>query len=891
MLSGSAPLIGRDAELSHVAAAVAESPSAAVVIAGRAGVGKSRLAAEVANLAAASGRPVANVMATQCGATIPFGAFAPLLPELANLANHPVELIQALCRSIAARAEGGRPLLLVVDDVQLLDASSASLLHQLVLAKACGLVATARTPDVAPDPIVSLWKEGLARRVEIQDLSRRETDALVVSYVGGPVAGSALRWVWDVSAGNPLFVRELLMGAAETGSAYQQDGIWFLRFPMPAPPRLNDLIASRLSTVSPETAEVIDLLALGEPLGLAELVTLSGHEAVEDAERRGLITVREGGTRAEVRLSHAIYREVVGQRIPPVRLRRLSAMLAEAVETAGAGHGDDILRVARWRLDAGDPGDPDLLERAARQAQFARDLPLAARFARAALDAGGGVTAGLVLGETEFATGHLHEAETVLASLVPLCRTDDELSLVANARSYNLGALIGDERAATAVLVEALSSIVEPASRHRLLVRRVINDLFSGRLAAALAGTDELLAGEQVAVGGSGYARAVALALMGRTEEAIATAHGAIEHLRRNLTETASNAMPANLQPPEAQRVGSVIGNLLAGQLATAESEARVGGEVALDRGDKEGRATFSMLLGWVLVEQGLVADALQAFRESTAINRELSDLGVLRWCMAGIVLAEAMAGNERAAAATGSELAALPVHWMVALDPHLVDRAHAWLLIASGQRTAARQALREAANRARATDQFPAEAVLLHDLVRIGEGKAVAERLAELTAEVDGELIPAFAAHATARVTGDPSDLEAVATSFERMGALLLAAETSQAAARAYESQGLARRATALARESARLYKRCGVRQSPLVTAVNSVAPLTRRELEIALLAAPGLSSKAVAERLSVSVRTVDNHLLRVYSKLGVSNRTELAAAMGGAIDDEPSR
>jgi DNA-binding CsgD family transcriptional regulator len=61
-----------------------------------------------------------------------------------------------------------------------------------------------------------------------------------------------------------------------------------------------------------------------------------------------------------------------------------------------------------------------------------------------------------------------------------------------------------------------------------------------------------------------------------------------------------------------------------------------------------------------------------------------------------------------------------------------------------------------------------------------------------------------------------------------------------------------------------------------------DSVVPLTRREREIAVLAAEGLSSKQIGERLFLSARTVDNHLQRVFTKLGVSRRVELAAALG---------
>ena len=56
---------------------------------------------------------------------------------------------------------------------------------------------------------------------------------------------------------------------------------------------------------------------------------------------------------------------------------------------------------------------------------------------------------------------------------------------------------------------------------------------------------------------------------------------------------------------------------------------------------------------------------------------------------------------------------------------------------------------------------------------------------------------------------------------------------------------------------------------------------PLTRREHEIALLATSGLTSKAIASSLHLSVRTVNNHLARAYTKAGISSRAELAAIM----------
>ena len=53
-------------------------------------------------------------------------------------------------------------------------------------------------------------------------------------------------------------------------------------------------------------------------------------------------------------------------------------------------------------------------------------------------------------------------------------------------------------------------------------------------------------------------------------------------------------------------------------------------------------------------------------------------------------------------------------------------------------------------------------------------------------------------------------------------------------------------------------------------------------REREVALLAAGGLSSREVGNRLHLSTRTVDTHLARVYRKLGITSRNELGSALG---------
>ncbi|HWO65542.1 MAG TPA: helix-turn-helix transcriptional regulator, partial [Umezawaea sp.] len=79
------------------------------------------------------------------------------------------------------------------------------------------------------------------------------------------------------------------------------------------------------------------------------------------------------------------------------------------------------------------------------------------------------------------------------------------------------------------------------------------------------------------------------------------------------------------------------------------------------------------------------------------------------------------------------------------------------------------------------------------------------------------------------------------------------------------------------------RLAQACESARTPALAALTAPPEITRRQREIITLAANGLSNADIAQRLVVSIRTVENHLYRASTRLGISNRAELAAL----IDD----
>jgi len=225
------------------------------------------------------------------------------------------------------------------------------------------------------------------------------------------------------------------------------------------------------------------------------------------------------------------------------------------------------------------------------------------------------------------------------------------------------------------------------------------------------------------------------------------------------------------------------------------------------------------------------------------------------------------------------AEIDALPAALTATIFPMRVVGARAWTAVAQGDLAAARDALREAASDAVVRGGWATEMVALHDLARLGRAGEVVDRIDDLAGEIEGPLASARAEHVRALVAGSSGALDRASRSFEALGALLLAAEAAAEAAAAQRREKGTRSAATAFRRATELASRCEGAITPSL-AVAAPAALSPREAEIAGLAGGGLTNREIAEKLFLSVRTVENQLHRVYEKLGVSNRAELRAA-----------
>ncbi len=243
------PLVGRSSEISQLKTSISGRRGA--VITGPAGMGKTVLATLGLEFGRERGMSVALVSGTEVARPYPFGAFASLLHRDSDLVG-PESHADQLRRYMHELLDdaGPRPLLVHVDDAHLLDDGSASLVQQLVLAGAATVLAcvlsSSRAAQPGVDPMVVLWKDYGAARIELGPLGGPAIEDLLLAVLGGPVDTVSLRQITERSLGDPLFLHELITGALENGSLREESGIWRLRGPLHPTARLVELVTTRL---------------------------------------------------------------------------------------------------------------------------------------------------------------------------------------------------------------------------------------------------------------------------------------------------------------------------------------------------------------------------------------------------------------------------------------------------------------------------------------------------------------------------------------------------------------------------------------------------------------------------------------------------------------------
>jgi DNA-binding CsgD family transcriptional regulator len=900
-------LQGREAERAEVAAlleAAVAGRGGALVLRGQPGVGKSALLADT--VARAEGMRVLRTQGVESESPLAFAALQRLLrPVMASAQRLPEPQARALrvvfgetdsgpadrflvflaVLSLLAEAAEDEPVLAVVDDAHWLDdASAAALLFaaRRLETERVALLFAARTGDVRS------FASGDVPALTLTGIGADATAALLRERVGAVVPPEVRDALHRGTVGNPLALVEL----ADALSAEQLAG----RAPLPARLPLTEGVEraflDRCRRLPPDAQAVLLVAAADDSGRLATVRSAAaqcgaGEEALEVAERSGLLGIRAGA----VELRHPLVRSAVYGAATSVERRRAHGALAAALAATG-----DVDRRA-WHLAASveEPDESvvaaldDAAQRAVRRggheaasATWERAAELTAdgearaeRLSRAALSAWLGAApvrarvladAALpltgspalradlhrLLAHLQFHHGSLDDAHRMVLQAAAEVAPHDrgrgaDLAMLAAA----LGAFGARSRSpirpsdlvpepdrgapardrSLAALVQGLEAVaVQDWARSTPALRRAVD--LAGELDDDA--DEDLLLNLGVAAWPLGDDEA-GLALQDRLL-ASARAGGAVVMVshaltRRNLPELATGRWAA--AAAGAGEALTVAHN--SGQPVLAAWPAAVLAVLAAARGDRAAEEHLAT------VERITAAHALGIVTEL------VGDL--TRW-----------ARGLREPGAAGlhhlEQISSLVVGQLAALD-RIEAAVHA------GRRDLAERWTGELGAYAAGAGVAWAQAAVAHGRALLTEGDAAVRHFED-----------ALEAHARSLRTPDRArTLLAYGGFLRRSRRRVDAREHLRAALTIFEDLGaepLAERARQELRASGESARRRDVATAP---------DLTPSERQIAGLVREGLSNRDVAARLFVSPRTVDFHLRNVFSKLGVSSRTELAA------------
>ena len=835
-----------------------------------AGIGKSHLAREALAQAERDGALALWVQATHSAASVPLGAFAPVIPAEVRSEDR-FELLRATMQALSGLAakEGRRALVIGVDDAQLLDEVSASLVLHLANARVAFLVATVRAGGPCPDAIVSLWKDAGAQRLELAAFDEQESAELVERVVGGPVEQRVQRWVWDSTRGNPLYVRELLLGAVASGALVAVDSFWRLKGAPPLSGSLTELITERLRGLDDCERRVLELLAIGEPLRLYELIELAEGEPVTSVESRGLIRLDGRPPETDVRLAHPLYGEVLAAALPSLRGRELRLSLATSLQQRGALTPRESLRVARWLLDAGEPIPSATALDAAQAANLSGDPDLGSVLAGRAIEAGGGARAAMLLARAHAIGKRYVQAESALAGLEGQIQSQEIAVAYLKQRIPVLywGLKRPDE--AQALLERAEHWWPDPAWPRRLEPVRLDLAALLGGFSGAVDRSAEMLADDSL----QGEARRDIELLHALNLFYSGQALAAYELIRRQ-----ELTVPLRNHHDERVLIARCLISFESGQALN-----ELGAELVavLERGvradDRAATGLSALTLGGLASLAGAYRDA-RRFLAEAEVQFEYRDtfgaLMITRALQVGVAYAT---GDERIGVAMERCHDALEGHDPLPNQLPYLARAQAWSALARYDRSGAQRLLSDGAAR---LEHMPVHAAQLsYEALRAGAPAApIGRALSALSERCDARLVTAYTQHALAAAAHDGPALLEAADEFERIGALRYATEAAADAARVFVEAGRqdsARRAAARSRE---LFGRGqGGTLPPIDGLDRSAVELTAREAQLVELASLGLTNGQIADQLVLSVRTVESHLYRAMQKLGVSDRRKL--------------
>ncbi|MDZ4264545.1 MAG: helix-turn-helix transcriptional regulator, partial [Mycobacterium sp.] len=628
-------------------------------------------------------------------------------------------------------------------------------------------------------------------------------------------------------------------------------------------------------SLPPPVRAILELLAVEEPLTVSDLAALAGLDAVDRAESTGLVTVGDQAGTLVAYPFHPIYTERVRSGLGRLAARRLRKTLVQQLATRAPANISARLRFAALAMGTDDPPPADELIALSWEAMRLGDLALGERLARGALDQSDTLAARLPLAHALSWQGRGRDADDVLVPVDPDTLSQWDLMAWTLPKAANRFWMLSESAEAVAYLAEMRARISEPAALHTIDALAATFATNSGEPARAVEVAAKVLAADDaqdLAVAWAAAAATLSCARLGRFDEVEPTA-------QRGLNATHPGLLRFTMG------LGQTLALIMSADVDAAEKLARH--YLSFSEFQQPGRAIGEVLLGHTLLASGVFDDAVTLLRQAAAA---LTSTGYSWGPLALIGLAQALGQQGRAAEAASALQRAESAHGLrsqiYAPDFAL---ARAWTLAAARDSRGAVGAVRDAVHAAEQSGQDAIVLRALHDAARLGDiqGLAVARRVNAKINCAAGQLCVSHL-HALARADG--TALAAVSADLEAAGMLAVAADAAAQATAAHQASGDRAGEVAARSRASRLSQRCGNPETPALEKVLNPVPLSGREREVAVMVSQGLTNKAIAERLGVSVRTVEGHVYKACMKLGVPDRAALATTVGpGSKSERP--
>lgn len=857
------PVTGRVEELRLIDEAFADGELSGVLIAGEAGVGKTRLAREAADAMASAGWMVNRVAGTVAGRPVPLGPFAPWTNDLEAA---PTTMARQVVDGLRAAA-GDAPLLLVVDDAHLLDDLSALVMHQLVAQRVAKVVATVRTGEPAPDAVTTLWKDGVLRRLELQPLSRPESEKLLQSVLG-VVSNEFTQRMWKLTRGNVLYLRHLVEQERAEKRLVYEAGQWTWTAESSMSPTLVELVELQIGAVPGDVREVVDLVAVAEPLDRFCLAALAEQSSIEAAEERGLIKVAPGTDLVYV--GHPLYGEVRLSQCGPLRLRRLRGDIAKAIARIPDSSRADPLKLGLLWLESDLTPDPRVLSWAAAVARSRLDLALAERLAAGAVEVSADPQYKMLLAYVLFLREKGTETEQLLGAIEPDALPATGFVGPAVLRAANLLWVLRRPEHAMKVIDEAI--LVNETAPDHLCTFRAVQLVLAGQPGEAL---DTMATVNPQHLDHFGLimglcAQTIALGDVGQPQQAAEKAAAGYATLRESPQAGFQGTGLA-----EFHAYALLAAGFIAEAAAVAEERHRLCAELP---GIASSMATATV--GMTALAKGDLPTAVRCLDSAGAGIGGYGEISGIFYRFK-ILRTEALARSGQVDAAIAAMKATRDSrHPAYAYVESGYLLASAWVEAVRGRAGESRKIAAHAAEFARSHGQPAREVICLQTAAQLGD-TTCADRLAELAQSVEGPRAAVAARYARALAEDDSAALELASRDFETMGDMLAGADAAAQAASSYRRAGLRGSALSASARARHLAQKCGGAVSPALSAAKIALPLTARQREIALLVSQGMSNRDIAEAMSLSVRTVEGHIYRAAVKAGVVTRAELSTVI----------